>query len=182
MVSAVLVDHHEWRVSPPAPASTLPWDLWSGLGTQEYMLFRSVFIAVTVSGALLMAGLLINRARPESEGRQPLPELVRATGRCAQCPRDETPPIVHQFERSEHSRANVTCLDCHQPHDEQATYDHYNFRLALDVTSLNCRGCHRTEYEQFARSRHNYTDRSNGGNENAASDRLLVSRRTRKLR
>ena len=121
---------------------------------RDQMPFRSVFVAVTVSAALLLAALLINQARPGSEVRQPLPELVRATGRCAQCHREETAAVVHQFERSEHSRANITCYDCHQPHDGQETYDHYNFRLARDVTSLNCRGCHRTEYEQFARSRH----------------------------
>ena len=118
------------------------------------MPFRSVFIAVTISGGLLLAALLINSARPASEIGQPRPELVRATGRCAQCHREETPAVVHQFERSEHSRANVTCLDCHQPHDGQEAYDHYNFALTRDVTSLSCRACHRTEYEQFARSRH----------------------------
>ena len=118
------------------------------------MPFRSVFIAVTLSSGLLLAALLVNNARPASETRQPRPELVRATGRCAQCHREETAAVVHQFERSEHSRANVTCFDCHQPHETQEAYDHFNFRLARDVTALNCQGCHRTEYEQFARSRH----------------------------
>ena len=118
------------------------------------MSFRSVFVAITISGGLLLAALLINHARPPSDTSQPLPELVRATGRCAQCHREETPAVVHQFERSEHSRANITCYDCHQPGDGQESYDHFNFRLAREVTSLNCRGCHRTEYEQFARSRH----------------------------
>ena len=116
--------------------------------------FTSVFVAVTVSGALLLAALLVNSARPASEVGRARPELVRAVGRCAQCHREETPAVVHQFERSEHSFANVTCLDCHQPHDGQAAVDHYNFRLARDVTALSCQGCHLTEYEQFARSRH----------------------------
>ncbi len=118
------------------------------------MSFRSIFLAIAISGALLVSALLIHRARPRTDTDQPLPELVRATGRCAQCHREETPAVVHQFERSEHSRANVTCYDCHQAGDGQEAYDHYNFRLASDVTSLNCSGCHRTEYEQFARSRH----------------------------
>lgn len=118
------------------------------------MSFRSIFIAIAISGVLLLSALLIHRARPRTDIDQPIPELVRATGRCAQCHREETPAVVHQFERSEHSRANVTCYDCHQAGDGQASYDHYHFRLARDVTSLNCSGCHRTEYEQFARSRH----------------------------
>ena len=118
------------------------------------MPFRSIFVAITISSALLLGALLINNARPAPEVDQPFPELVAATGRCAQCHRQETPAIVHQFERSEHSRANVTCLDCHQPGERQEAYDHFNFRMARDVTSLNCQSCHRTEYEQFARSRH----------------------------
>ncbi len=118
------------------------------------MAFRSIFIAVTIGGALLLGALMVSRARPPGETSSPLPELVRATGRCAQCHREETAAIVHQFERSQHSRANITCYDCHQPLDEQETYDHYNFLLARDVTSLNCQGCHRTEYQQFERSRH----------------------------
>ena len=116
--------------------------------------FRSIFIAAAVSGALLVAAFLIHHARPRTETDQPVPELVRATGRCAQCHREETPAIVHQFERSEHSRANITCLDCHQALNGQESQDHYNFTLAVDLTSLNCSSCHRTEYQQFARSRH----------------------------
>ena len=118
------------------------------------MPFRSVFIGVTISGGLLLAALLVHHARPVPETRQPSPELVRAAGRCAQCHREETAAIVHQYERSAHSRSKVTCLDCHQPQDGQETNDHFNFRLARNITSLNCQGCHRTEYEQFARSRH----------------------------
>lgn len=118
------------------------------------MTFQSAFLALAIGGALLLGAVLLNQARPPSDTSQPAPELVRAIGRCAQCHRDETPAVVHQFERSEHSRSNVTCFDCHQPGDGQESFDHYNFRLARDVTSLNCRGCHRTEYEQFARSRH----------------------------
>ncbi len=118
------------------------------------MPFKSIFVAVTIGGALILAALMLNRARPPQEASQPLPELVRATGRCSQCHREETAAIVHQFERSQHSLANVTCFDCHQPHDGQQEYEHYNFLLAREVTSLNCRACHRTEYDQFARSRH----------------------------
>ena len=123
-------------------------------GTRPPMSFRSVFVAVTISSVLLLSAILVHRARHRADADQPLPELVRATGRCAQCHREETPAVVHQFERSEHSRANITCYDCHQAGEGQESYIHFNFRLARDVTSLNCSGCHRTEYQQFARSRH----------------------------
>ena len=71
---------------------------------------------------------------------------MEATGRCAQCHREETAAVVHQFERSQHSQANITCYDCHQRLDGQDEVEHYNFVLARAVTSLNCQACHRTEY------------------------------------
>ena len=116
--------------------------------------FRSVFIAIALSGSLLVGAFLLHRARPALDREQPVPELVRATGRCAQCHRDETPAVVHLFERSEHGRASVSCYDCHQALEGQDAREHFNFRLARDVTALNCSACHRTEYQQFARSRH----------------------------
>ena len=118
------------------------------------MPFRSIFIAVVIGSSLILAALMVNRARPARETGQPLPAFTQATGRCAQCHRAETSAVVHQFERSQHSQANITCLDCHQQLDGQDEFEHYNFTLALDVTSLNCQACHRTEYDQFARSRH----------------------------
>ena len=49
------------------------------------MSFRSVFIAVVIAFALILAAFLINRARPKVETEQPNAELVRATGKCAEC-------------------------------------------------------------------------------------------------
>lgn len=101
-----------------------------------------------------MGAFVLHDARPPTEVASSTPEFIRATGRCAQCHRQETPAIVHQFERSQHSRANVTCLDCHQAQQGQESRHHYNFTLSVDLTSKNCSGCHRTEYQQFVRSRH----------------------------
>ena len=49
------------------------------------MSFRSVFLAVVVAFALILAAFLINRARPKSETEQPTADFVRATGKCAEC-------------------------------------------------------------------------------------------------
>ena len=118
------------------------------------MPFRSIFISVVIGSSLILAALMVNRARPARETSQSAPAFVQASGRCAQCHREETAAVVHQFERSQHSEANITCYDCHQRLDGQDELEHYDFVLARDVTSLNCQACHRTEYEQFARSRH----------------------------
>ena len=118
------------------------------------MPFRSIFIACLIGSSLVLSALIVNRARPLRDPAPSVPAFTQATGRCAQCHREETAAVVHQFEASQHSQASITCYDCHQALDGQDEYGHYDFVLARDVTSLNCQGCHRTEYEQFARSRH----------------------------
>ncbi len=81
-------------------------------------------------------------------------ELVRATGKCAECHRKETGAVVHEYERSRHAPHGVSCLDCHRPAGGQEAVDHRGFTIASKLTAKNCAACHTTEYEQYARSRH----------------------------
>ncbi len=118
------------------------------------MTFRNVFIAVFIGTALIVAAMLINKARPIIETTQPTPEYVRASGKCAECHSRETSAIVHQFSMSAHARADITCYDCHSPQEGQEEYAHNGFTLAKELTALNCARCHSTEYEQFKKSRH----------------------------
>ena len=122
------------------------------------MAFKSVFIAIFISTALIFAALIINNSRPtvETGGAvgQPAAQFIRATGKCAECHRRETSSIVHQYEMSRHSVKGVTCLECHQPLEGQEKWAHSGFILTRQLTSLNCRQCHTTEYDQFVRSRH----------------------------
>src|SRR5512140_3799569 len=116
--------------------------------------FKSVFIAVVLGTAIVVAALLINARRPAVETAQPSADLVRAAGKCAECHERETSAIVHQYERSRHAQKGVSCLDCHKPADGQQSMEHRGFTLAKSLTAKNCAQCHSTEYEQFARSRH----------------------------
>ncbi len=116
--------------------------------------FRAVFIAVVAATALILGALLINSRRPAIERAQPRPELVRATGKCASCHREETAAIVHEYELSRHAAAGITCLDCHGAADGQEKLEHRGFVLARTVTSLNCSSCHAREYREYVRSRH----------------------------
>ncbi len=118
------------------------------------MTFKSVFVAVFLGTALIVAALLVARQRPEVELAHPSADLVRAEGKCASCHRHETSTIVHEFERSNHARSGVNCLDCHQPQERQTGVSHNGFEIAESLTASNCRQCHSTEYEQFVRSRH----------------------------
>ncbi|MCH9024968.1 MAG: nitrate reductase [candidate division Zixibacteria bacterium] len=118
------------------------------------MTFRNVFIAVFIGTALIVAAMLINKARPIIETTQPAPEYVRASGKCAECHSRETSAIVHQFSMSAHARADITCYDCHSPESGQEEYAHNGFTLTKVLTALNCARCHSTEYEQYKKSRH----------------------------
>ncbi len=117
-------------------------------------MFRSVFIAVFLGTAAIAAAWIVQSRRPAVETSQPSPQLVKATGKCAECHRNETSAIVHQFERSGHAAAGVNCLDCHHAVEGQESADHRGFEIAQGLTSKNCAQCHVTEYEQYARSRH----------------------------
>ncbi len=116
--------------------------------------FGSVFIAVVVATALLMAAFMIQRARPRGETQQPAAQFVLATGKCAECHRRTTPGIVHEYEMSRHAARNISCLDCHQPLPGQEKLDHRGFVIAKTLTAANCQTCHKLEYDQYLRSRH----------------------------
>ena len=79
------------------------------------MSFRSVFIAVVIAFALILAAFLINRARPKVETDQPGADFVRASGKCAECHARLQYSVVHEYEMSKHAAKGVNCLECHQP-------------------------------------------------------------------
>jgi hypothetical protein len=118
------------------------------------MPFRSVFVAVLLGTALVVAALLINARRPRLERDQASPALVEATGKCAECHRQATPAIIDQYERSHHATKGVTCLDCHRPAEGQPSVDHRGFVIATVLTAKNCAQCHAGQYDQYTRSRH----------------------------
>src|SRR5690348_5126125 len=105
------------------------------------MSFRAVFLAITVAFALVIAAFLINRARPRVETAQPTPELVRATGKCAECHVRTQYSVVHEYEMSMHAAKGVNCLDCHQPASGQKKKDHHGFLISIKLTAGNCRSC-----------------------------------------
>ncbi len=118
------------------------------------MTFRPVFIAVVIAFALVVAGFLINRARPPIETERASADLVRAAGKCAECHSRTQYAIVHEYEMSVHARKGVNCLDCHQAAAGQEKKDHHGFVIAAKLTAGNCRSCHEGIYQQFLRSRH----------------------------
>ncbi len=118
------------------------------------MNFRAVFIAIVIATGLILAAYLVNSKRPRLVVEQPSADLVRASGKCAECHRNNQYSIVHEYEMSKHAQKNVTCLDCHQPQAGQTSTNHNGFVITTALTPANCRICHQAVYDQFARSRH----------------------------
>jgi hypothetical protein len=118
------------------------------------MSFRGVFIAIFLGTSLVVAAFVLQVRRPGVELAQPSAAFVRASGKCAECHRQETSAIVHEYEMSRHNARGVTCLDCHQSVEGQDKMDHRGFVLTPGVTAANCSQCHRTQYDQYMRSRH----------------------------
>lgn len=116
--------------------------------------FKALFIAIFIGTSLIIAALLVHRARPARELLQPTAAHVRAVGKCASCHRRETPAMVIQYEGSRHSAAGVTCLDCHAPRPGQEEMAHEGFVIASSLTAGNCAACHADQYAQYLRSRH----------------------------
>ncbi len=118
------------------------------------MSFRSVFIAVAIGFGLVVGAFLIARARPISETNQPSADLVKATGKCAECHARMHYSVVHEYEMSVHATKDVNCLACHQPAQGQEKQEHHGFEIAMRLTAANCKSCHPQVYDQFLRSRH----------------------------
>ncbi len=118
------------------------------------MSFKSIFIAIVIALGMFLGALVLDKSRPVSETNQPNVQMVKASGKCAECHRNETSSIVHQFEGSQHAIKGINCLDCHKPVEGQDSEEHKGFQINAEVTPKNCAQCHKNEYDQFSRSRH----------------------------
>ncbi len=101
------------------------------------------------SGPLAVKSLRVERGLTEIEKS------------CIECHSRNEPGKVHDWARSLHARANVTCLDCHraQPTDKDAldcpgTVKYPDVKISPIVSPADCSRCHPREAEQFARSKH----------------------------
>lgn len=118
------------------------------------MSFRSLFTALVIAGSLIVAAVAINSRRPSAVVDQPSADLVRASGKCAECHINQQYAIVHEYEMSVHAEKHVNCLDCHRGAQGQEVKPHHGFEINTKVTAANCRTCHESIYQQFLRSRH----------------------------
>jgi len=111
-------------------------------------------MALVIATGLVVSAYLINSQRPRLAVEQPDVSFIKASGKCAECHRNNQYSVVHEYEMSKHAAKGVTCLDCHQVAQGQTGTNHNGFVINHGVTPANCRTCHEAVYQQFARSRH----------------------------
>lgn len=114
-------------------------------------------IVATLSFLFLASLLLVayhESKRQRVEHRQ-TPIVTAANRACVDCHRKDGPALVMEWERSQHAKYGIGCLDCHRA--EQGEVDawlHEGAWVASLVTPIDCARCHARENEEFARSHH----------------------------
>jgi len=98
------------------------------------MNFRTVFIAIVIATGLIVAAYLVNSQRPSIVVDQPNVAFIKASGKCAECHRNNQYSIVHEYEMSKHAQKGVTCLDCHQVLTGQTGTNHNGFVINKGIT------------------------------------------------
>ncbi|MEK6706207.1 MAG: multiheme c-type cytochrome [Bdellovibrionota bacterium] len=74
---------------------------------------------------------------------------------CVSCHTKKTPGIVGQWKESKHSKAEISCLDCHQAKEgEPDAFKHAGKTIATIVSPKDCAECHEKEAKEFQSSHH----------------------------
>ncbi|MEW5913179.1 MAG: multiheme c-type cytochrome [Thermodesulfobacteriota bacterium] len=149
----------------PAPASPDP----EALGPTARLL---VVLAYLVLGCMLVILLCLawwNWGPPLVPAAEPFrPQLAQA---CVGCHQKATPAVHHDWGRSAHARAKVSCLHCHQAGRGDRDIDQrhqayfasgqgpwaqarYAAPVAAVVTPRDCSRCHLRQSQEYARSKH----------------------------
>lgn len=124
---------------------------------QELSLIEKRYIIGGLSFLLLAALLLV--AYQESKrlrAEEKLDPVVTAANKsCVECHKQDSPALVMEWERSEHAKFGVGCIDCHRA--EEGDVDAWNHEGALVsalVTPKDCSQCHVREFKEFSTSHH----------------------------
>jgi len=75
--------------------------------------------------------------------------------KCVSCHRQTSPGIVHDWEKSLHAHAKVTCIDCHEAEVTDAdARAHEGAYISALVSPKDCSRCHPKEVSEFNESLH----------------------------
>ncbi|MCK5671729.1 MAG: hypothetical protein KAH95_00040, partial [Spirochaetales bacterium] len=85
-------------------------------------------------------------------------ENETSASECLTCHLVETPGIVSSYGRGTHIKNNVSCLDCHQAHDNDPTgIEHNGYEVTAMPSPMYCQECHPNEVAEYSNSKHAWT-------------------------
>jgi hypothetical protein len=93
---------------------------------------------------------------------------------CVSCHKDDNPGLVNEWKKSEHSKQNVDCYDCHKAKEgEPGAYAHKKYNdtpvfITTIVSPKQCSTCHAKEVDQQQPSHH-----AKGGQILASLDNIM---------
>ena len=124
----------------------------------KYLIISLLVLILSVASIILFdvknESSNVNILSTQKDDAEYTAEMIRASGKCAQCHLNETPAVLNNFSHSKHSKVGVNCYDCHRVVKGQKSVEHSGFLISEKVTSLSCAQCHSTQYDQFLKSRH----------------------------
>jgi hypothetical protein len=80
--------------------------------------------------------------------------IATAQDACIACHSSQTPTIVEDWRRSEHSKVGVSCYICHQVEEGDYSEDHHGYVITPVVSPKKCAICHEYEYITQTSSKH----------------------------
>src|SRR3990170_7829317 len=82
-------------------------------------------------------------------------EEIEASKRCVLCHTQISPGIINDWERSNHAKALVTCIDCHQADiTDTDAKKHEGMIISAIVSPKDCSRCHPKQVMEFNESLH----------------------------
>src|SRR3990167_2130970 len=74
---------------------------------------------------------------------------------CIKCHLELTPGLVKEWQKSEHGKKNIKCINCHKAEqNDPDAFLHNGYTIATIVSPKDCAKCHIKEEKEFTDSHH----------------------------
>ncbi|MBI2889322.1 MAG: hydroxylamine oxidoreductase [Nitrospirae bacterium] len=116
---------------------------------------RTALIVLSQLLLALLAALATPLRSASADSRDRFAHQKIVSEKCEVCHERSSPGIVHDWERSLHAKAEVTCIDCHEaaPSDPDARA-HEGAYISAVVSPKDCSRCHPRQVAEFNQSLH----------------------------
>jgi hypothetical protein len=103
--------------------------------------------------SLILVGVAAQTAEAQKSTARAREEKIAK--KCVTCHEKKSPGIVNDWRKSQHSRARVTCYDCHKAEKTDLdVQEHEGALISVIVSPRDCSRCHPKEVREFQESHH----------------------------